>query len=337
MITTPEISIIVPVYKVEKYLRECLASILAQTYKDWECILVDDGSPDNSVSICEEFVSKDSRFKLIRRQNGGLSAARNTGLSSARGKYIAFVDSDDVVYLKYLERLHELITANDADVAQVSYELLFTTFVRKRVLVDSVTVHTRGGVAMEMMRDKKIPSYMWNKLFKREVIDTPFPEGKLYEDMYALSSWVRNIARMVVAPDVLYSYRQRRGSIVNSGYAHGRIEYIWGVIQKAESLRKLEPLALSDEYIDNNMWRGLVRAGKNIARNSSDTSEAKEAILQLSKIGKTIPTPTVKGVGLKTWWRSHLLRDNPMWFMHIMSIDRNVSASYRRSNNYLFD
>lgn len=337
MSQNPEISIIVPVYNVERYLGECLDSIKSQAFTDWECILIDDGSPDKSIDICEKYSAFDSRFKVIRRNNGGLSAARNTGLSYARGKFISFVDSDDIVYPEYLSRLHSLMIEFDADVVQVGYEQLFTEFVRKRQLVDSVTVLKRGEVVMELIRDKRIPSYMWNKLFKREVIDTPFPEGVLYEDMYAMGQWVKNINKMLIAPDLLYGYRQRKGSIVNSGFANNRIQYIKGIIQRAQTLRKLEPITVDHSLIDVNMWRGIVRAGKHIARNSTDVACAKEAMMKLCRISKTIAIPSVREIGVKTWWRCHLLRDNPMWFMHLVSADRLISASYRRVNNYLFD
>lgn len=122
MSQNPEISIIVPVYNVERYLGECLDSIKSQTFTNWECILVDDGSPDKSIDICEKYSAGDSRFKVVRRSNGGLSAARNTGLSYARGNFISFVDSDDIVYPEYLSRLHSLMIEYDADVVQVGYE-----------------------------------------------------------------------------------------------------------------------------------------------------------------------------------------------------------------------
>lgn len=333
----PDISIIVPVYNVERYLRECLDSIKSQTFSDWECILVDDGSPDKSIDICEEYASTDSRFKVIRRQNGGQSAARNTGLQSASGKFIAFVDTDDVIHPRYLEKLRDLIDRYDADVSQVSYELLYKTFVKERKLVDSTAILNRGEVVLELIKDNKIPSYVWNKLFRREVIDEPFPEGLLYEDIYAIGKWVRNINRMVVSPDILYSYRQRLGSTVNSEFAENRLEYIREVIRRAMALRSLEPLEVTEKFMDDNIWIGIVRAGKNISRHSQDSGKAKKAMMRLSHIGEKIPMPSVKNVGLKTWWRAHLLRDNPMWFMNLVNMDKNISARHRRDSQYMFD
>ncbi|EGP5489252.1 glycosyltransferase, partial [Enterococcus faecium] len=112
-----EISIIVPVYKVEPYLRKCVDSILAQTFTDFEVILVDDGSPDNSGKICDEYASKDSRVRVIHKKNGGLSSARNAGIDVARGKYLGFVDSDDYIEKDMYELLYDNIVKEQADLS----------------------------------------------------------------------------------------------------------------------------------------------------------------------------------------------------------------------------
>ncbi|WP_227166600.1 glycosyltransferase, partial [Enterococcus faecium] len=114
-----EISIIVPVYKVEKYLRKCVDSILAQTFTDFEVILVDDGSPDNSGKICDEYAEKDNRVRVIHKENGGLSSARNAGIDVARGKYLGFVDSDDYIDEDMYEILYENLKIHDADISSV--------------------------------------------------------------------------------------------------------------------------------------------------------------------------------------------------------------------------
>ena len=119
----PEISIIVPIYNVEQYLKRCVDSILAQTFKDFELILVDDGSPDSCPFICDEYARIDSRIKVIHKANGGLSDARNAGLEMAMGNYIAFVDSDDWIASDTYEYLYELIKKNKADVVSGSYVL----------------------------------------------------------------------------------------------------------------------------------------------------------------------------------------------------------------------
>ena len=114
------ISIIVPVYKVEKYLDRCIESVLAQTYTDFELILVDDGSPDNCPAMCDAWAEKDSRIRVIHKPNGGLSSARNAGLDIMKGEYVTFIDSDDTVLPNYLERLLTALTVNSADVSVCS-------------------------------------------------------------------------------------------------------------------------------------------------------------------------------------------------------------------------
>ena len=123
----PEISIIVPVYQVEKYLNECIDSILAQTFTDFELILVDDGSPDNCPALCDAAAKRDSRVRVIHKQNGGVSTARNAGLDAAQGNWIAFVDSDDTVEPEYLEKMHKAVLETGADFAICSSQCIDET------------------------------------------------------------------------------------------------------------------------------------------------------------------------------------------------------------------
>lgn len=121
----PKVSIIVPVYKAEKYLRECIDSIISQTFNDWECILVDDGSPDNSGKICDEYAVNDSRLLVIHKENGGVSSARNAGLDIAEGEWITFVDSDDCLYSNALEQWIVTAESNDLDLVQCHYNRVY--------------------------------------------------------------------------------------------------------------------------------------------------------------------------------------------------------------------
>ena len=115
------ISIIVPIYNVEKYLRQCLDSIMNQTYRNFECLLINDGSSDNSEDICREYVSKDSRFRYFEKENGGVSSARNLGIEHSKGEYITFIDSDDWVDSDYLEVLYNSLVDERADIAISTY------------------------------------------------------------------------------------------------------------------------------------------------------------------------------------------------------------------------
>ena len=127
-----EISIIVPVYKVEKYLRRCIDSIAAQTFTDWECILVDDGSPDDSGTICDEYAENDKRFRVFHQENAGVSAARNKGLDEAKGEWICFVDSDDWIEKEMLEKMYNLAVKNKAEVVVCGCKMTDTISIENR-------------------------------------------------------------------------------------------------------------------------------------------------------------------------------------------------------------
>lgn len=159
----PQISIIVPVYKVEQYLHKCLDSILAQTFTDWECILIDDGGPDNSGAICDEYAEKDSRFRVIHQENKGSAGARNVGLDVAKGEWIAFVDSDDWVESTYLNKFFEVAQMNIAEVISCDYfrnERIFKGFVGKT-----------PQEAMSNIISGKALAFLWIKFFKKSLFD----------------------------------------------------------------------------------------------------------------------------------------------------------------------
>ncbi|MDE6084858.1 MAG: glycosyltransferase [Muribaculaceae bacterium] len=333
----PEISIIIPVYNVEKYLRECLESIESQTFKDWECIIVDDGSPDCSRLICEEFVARDSRFVLVEQINSGLSAARNAGLEIARGKFISFVDSDDSVYPEFLERMYRVMIETGADVVQASYETQFTTFTHKRQLVKKTLEIDQRRVIKELMKNHIIPSYVWIKMFRREVIDTPFPNGKLFEDIYVLSRWVKNIHKMILIPDILYIYRQRKGSILNSNYAKNRLEYIKSMPDRVKVLRDLDPEAITDKDAELVTWKSYINAAKIIARLTKNPRRCRKAIMKIHEICRDVKLPSVKTLGLKKWIRAYMLRNHPQGFILYMHALYPLNYRKRKANKHLFD
>ena len=163
------ISVIVPVYNVEKYLEKCVSSIVNQTYKNLEIMLVDDGSTDSSGKMCDEFAKKDDRIKVIHKPNGGLSDARNSALKIAKGDYIGFVDSDDYIADDMFETLCDLMEDNNSDISIVSfYEIYNNKLIGVR---DSKELEnmTKLEAMKELLIDSKIQSYAWNKLFKREL------------------------------------------------------------------------------------------------------------------------------------------------------------------------
>ena len=209
------ISIIVPVYNVEKYLEKCVISIISQTYKNIEIILVDDGATDNSGKICDELKEKDKRIQVIHKKNGGLSDARNAGLKIARGEYIGFVDSDDYIEKDMFETLYKLNKENNADISIVSfYELYGGKIIGVR---DSKKLEILDKIeAMkELLIDTKIQSYAWNKLFKKELFkDIIFPTNKNFEDIATTLLLFEKANKIVLLESPKYYYVRRDDSII---------------------------------------------------------------------------------------------------------------------------
>ena len=213
-------SIIVPVYNVEQYLRQCIDSILGQTFADFELILVDDGSPDNCPEICDEYAKKDERVKVLHKENGGLSDARNAGLEIATGEYIAFVDSDDYVAPDMYESLYNLITQNDCDMA-----ICRAVIVREQDTpiyedAEDIKIMDSDTANYQMIYKRLFGVNAWNKLYKRKLFDKiRFPKGLLYEDMATAYAFIGECNKVVYSPMKKYAYLQRSGSIMNmTGY-----------------------------------------------------------------------------------------------------------------------
>lgn len=212
----PLLSIIVPVYDVERYLPKCIDSILAQTFTDFELILVEDGSPDGCPALCDAAAAKDARIRVIHQKNGGLSAARNAGLDAARGAWIGFVDSDDYIAPEMYEALYKAVQSTGADLALCDYAEVDET----GAPCQSMHVHLEKKVFAGQDLLKNATDSMiqpaWNKLYRRAIFaQLRYPEGKLNEDLFLIPEVCLRIQKAVVVPKALYYYVQRGGSIMN--------------------------------------------------------------------------------------------------------------------------
>lgn len=222
--TLPVVSIIVPVYNVKSYVGECVESLCRQTYTNLEILLVDDGSTDGSGEVCDEYAGRDERIRVIHQANRGLSGARNMGLDDARGEYIAFVDSDDLVSTNYVETLYELLMKYEADIAACAYVKGTTeqlTEIREKVLsLDNVKEICMPSVKLLKQwhgKYKQQETVAWNKLYCREVWNgrkkIRFPESRNHEDVLISHLVVQGAKTIVLTTEILYFYRIRKGSI----------------------------------------------------------------------------------------------------------------------------
>lgn len=238
----PLISIIVPVYKVEKYLKRCVDSILTQTYQNMEVILVDDGSPDNCGAICDRYKETDNRVVVIHKKNGGLSDARNAAIPLAKGEYISFIDSDDWVSSYYVEHLYEAVAKCDADIGISWFENVFEEKALQSKPEEPLSNYeclTAEECLKKLLYQNGVEVCAWGKLYKTSLIKhLRYPVGKLYEDIPVTYEAVKRSKKIAVIGNVDYYYFQRTDSIQNIAFNVRKmdgIEHCYNMMKAVEA------------------------------------------------------------------------------------------------------
>lgn len=233
------ISIIIPVYKVEKYLEKCIQSVINQTYENLQIILVDDGSPDNCGKICDEYAKKDHRIEVIHKSNGGLSDARNKGLEIAKGEYIGFVDSDDYIESDMYEVLYNLLKQYNIDVSICNFYTVSQGKIAIKNADNGIKEYNRIEILKEILLDNNIQSYAWNKLYKKELFnEIKYPVGKKYEDIGTTFYLLEKCNKVVVTGKPEYYYINRQGSIVNNVTESTITDYIELIMQRYDYIEE---------------------------------------------------------------------------------------------------
>ncbi len=245
------VSVIVPVYKTEAYLDRCVGSILAQTYRRLQVILVDDGSPDRCGAMCDAFAQKDPRVTVLHTKNGGLSAARNAGLAAAMGDYVAFVDSDDFVGPDYIAALLTSAKENDAAIAACGYTVWYNSLLQFRPAAGPARVYTPEEALRDIFTmENNVHVVAWNKLYRRSLFtDTGvrYPEGMLHEDVATTYRLCAAADRIAYTPLPCYYYVQRRDSIMGSAFNPRRLDLLKASDGIGPFLKD-SPFSLADEY-----------------------------------------------------------------------------------------
>lgn len=224
------ISVIIPVYNVESYLEDCLNSVIGQTYRNLEIILVNDGSTDGSLQICERFRNQDARVMLINQENGGLSDARNAGIATATGEYITFVDSDDLIVTTFIEQMYGAAIENKAEIVECNFSkfsdgeaVFLKNSCEKEIAVQSYNTET----ALKLLLEDRLRQMACAKIFERKLIgDVLFEKGKLHEDEFWMYKIFGKALNVVKIDDALYLYRQQSSSIMGKSYHLKRLDAI---------------------------------------------------------------------------------------------------------------
>lgn len=256
------ISVIIPIYNVEKELNRCVESIINQSYTDLEIILVDDGSPDNCPKICDDWVKKDQRIKIIHKKNGGLSDARNAGYKIASGKYISFIDSDDWVHRDFYRIMLEALLRNQSDIVECAV-IRTSNFKIDDILTDTINSHDYNAenALKELIKDGVFHQHVWNKLYKKEVIDDVlFEKSKLNEDEF----WTYQVfgkASQITKIDIpLYYYYQRNTSIMGQNYSLRRLDAVEAKYNRQLYIENNYPNIL--DYATTNLYETCIYQGQ---------------------------------------------------------------------------
>lgn len=295
------ISVVMPVYNVEKYLKRAVDSVTLQTYKNLEIILVDDGSKDSSGKICDEMATLDNRIKVIHQKNSGVSAARNTGIKNANGKYIAFVDPDDVVYNRMYEFLYKAIIENNCKIATCKYE----TFTKSVPEFDNIYVVKKleqKEAIQRLLVDKEITSYSWDKLYLKELFENvEFPIGKKYEDLGTIFRLFLKVDGIAYLDMKLYGYFIRNDSITGEYNKNAIIDFSEMIKYRYEILKKEKPELI--EYINMNRVNFSTRCFLDIAKHKKISvlkdKSFKKMLYEELKVAKKLNTLDVKKINTK--------------------------------------
>ena len=284
------ISVIVPVYKVEPYLDKCIQSIVDQTYRNLEIILVDDGSPDRCGEICDAWAAKDSRIKVIHQENAGGGPARNAGLDIASGNLIAFVDSDDYLAPDMYAHLYELLSQG-ADIAECAHQDVWDSSAEFPDVDFSVSRWSTQSALELHIQDRLFRQLIWNKLYRRETIgDIRFPVGTRIDDEFFTYRVLANAGTLIRSNRVCYAYRQQQSSVMHTLSNAARLAGIEAKRQRyafmQERFPTLVPLCAKE------LWFTCLYQGQ-LALRTAPQPETAQLLEQLRSILRSSPAPKI--------------------------------------------
>lgn len=293
----PLISVIVPIYKVEPYFDKCISSIVNQTYTNLEIILVDDGSPDQCPQMCDAWAEKDARIRVIHKENGGLSDARNAGMAVATGELMTFVDSDDWIDPDMYKHLYQRMVEDYSDIAACGVQMVWEDGTPPRILTRMGNhVLSKEEAMQAIIEESWLKQPVWYKLYKTNLIkDILFPVGKYHEDVFWSYQAVDRANKISVSDHIGYYYLQRNGSIMGEGYSLKRLDAIEAKVQRhayiKENFPMLENLSAKD------LWFTCIYQGQMAVRKSSpDTVKIVMTYLEKVLLENSVDT---RGCGIK--------------------------------------
>lgn len=324
------ISVVVPIYNVEKYLKSCIDSIINQTYKNLEIILVDDGGTDKCPHICDEYENKDQRIKVIHKENGGLSDARNAGIKQAKGQYISFVDSDDDISPYMYNKLYKNIKQYNADISVCNYVFIYDGNKYNQGKTNQ-TISMTSEEALDMLYDtNKYGNFAWNKLYKTTLFnDIKFPYGKKYEDIFVMHELYNKANKLVFLDEGLYNYYSRESSILGTESIDAIIDYFDGMITRAKS----EATKGREKYLASILLNRILKSQKTIYNKKLDS--LKRELLK-EKCSYCLQNYCIKGnLSNKYYIKANLCKKFPWLFVAIYKTRSTIKNNDNPINKFL--
>lgn len=324
----PLISIIIPVYNGGQYLRPCLDSVLNQTCQEWELLLIDDGSTDDSGAVCDEYAA-DSRVTVVHKQNGGQAAARNDGMAMAHGQFISFVDCDDWLEPDMYATMMATLDREDADIVISGYTEEYKDY-SKEVNTDGMEVTYEAQEALKMVLQGRIGSYLWSMLFRREVVQERMPDLNPYEDHATIFKWISHARRVVVMPRAFYHYRQLGNSSLHSYNPKNGNHFFLAIKERYHYIA--EHHLLPDWEAENRRLylRGCIKLTKDLARMPDYDEQLRSIILDVrNELQAFLPVSRKDVGGMKYYIRLRLLLADVDLYVRLLRLSSVFSFARR--------
>jgi glycosyltransferase involved in cell wall biosynthesis len=279
------VSIVIPVYNVEPYIERCLKSVISQSYKNIEIILIDDGSTDNSATICDQYSKIDTRIKVIHKKNGGLSSARNVGINISSGTYICFIDSDDYISEDYVDYLYSLINKYDSDISVCDCEMFFDKL-KNIKQKEEIQIFDKIEMLKNVLYGKHSYISAWGKLYKKDLFeDINYPEGQIYEDVNTTYLLYEKANNVVVSNQKKYYYYIHNNSITTKSFSEKNFDILKSNDIMVNDLKKYD--CLKNGINRRTVYSRISLLCKMITDNY-DGVEKKEIITFIRRNGKEV-------------------------------------------------
>ncbi len=330
----PLVSIIIPVYNGEKYLRPCIESVIKQSYQEWELILVDDGSTDRTSAICDEY-ARHERITVIHKQNEGQAIARNDGLAVAKGEWVSFIDADDWLESTMYEVMIDTLEQMQADALVCGFFEEYTSH-RKEINNDGAQSVLDGQEAVKQVLQGKIGSYLWSMLFRRALLQEPIPNMRCYEDHTVIFKWISHANKVVCLHRALYHYRQVSGSSLHSGNPEKERLYFVAIKERYQFVCAHHLLAGWETENRKVYVKGCIKLAKDLARSADYGGQQRQLIHEVREELKNFLPINSGEIGVKYAFRLRLLMMDVAIFVRIVRLSAVFSRIRKKRQSDLF-